>query len=76
MCCLGIGLGLMYVPAVVAVGQYFTRRPNLATGEATPDCVQCQQNVSRCLCLWLGSRNISLRTHRLWSGGEVWMARI
>ena len=28
----GIGLGLMYVPAVVAVGQYFSRRLNLATG--------------------------------------------
>ena len=28
----GIGLGLMYVPAVVAVGQYFNRRLNLATG--------------------------------------------
>ena len=28
----GIGLGLMYVPAVVAVGQYFTKRLNLATG--------------------------------------------
>ena len=28
----GIGLGLMYVPAVVAVSQYFSRRLNLATG--------------------------------------------
>ena len=28
----GIGLGLMYVPAVVAVGQYFHKRLNLATG--------------------------------------------
>jgi len=28
----GVGLGLMYVPAVVAVGQYFTRRLALATG--------------------------------------------
>ena len=28
----GIGLGLMYVPAVVAVGQYFNKRLNLATG--------------------------------------------
>ena len=29
----GVGLGLMYAPAVVTVGQYFTRRLNLATGE-------------------------------------------
>jgi len=28
----GFGLGLMYVPAVVAVGQYFNKRLNLATG--------------------------------------------
>jgi len=28
----GIGLGLMYVPAVVAVGQYFSRRLSFATG--------------------------------------------
>ena len=28
----GIGLGLMYVPAVIAVGQYFSKRLNLATG--------------------------------------------
>ena len=28
----GIGLGLMYAPAVVTVGQYFSRRLNLATG--------------------------------------------
>ena len=28
----GLGLGLMYAPAVVTVGQYFTRRLNLATG--------------------------------------------
>ena len=28
----GVGLGLMYAPAVVTVGQYFTRRLNLATG--------------------------------------------
>lgn len=30
----GIGLGLMYVPAVIAVGQYFSKRLNLATGIA------------------------------------------
>ena len=29
----GVGLGLMYAPAVVTVGQYFTRRLNLATGD-------------------------------------------
>jgi hypothetical protein len=28
----GLGLGLMYVPAVVAIGQYFHRRLSLATG--------------------------------------------
>ena len=28
----GVGLGLMYAPAVVTVGQYFSRRLNLATG--------------------------------------------
>ena len=28
----GLGLGLMYTPAVVTVGQYFSRRLNLATG--------------------------------------------
>ena len=28
----GLGLGLMYAPAVVTVGQYFSRRLNLATG--------------------------------------------
>ena len=28
----GVGLGLMYTPAVVTVGQYFSRRLNLATG--------------------------------------------
>ena len=28
----GVGLGLMYLPAVVAVGQYFHARLNLATG--------------------------------------------
>jgi len=28
----GFGLGLMYVPAVVAVGQFFSRRLSLATG--------------------------------------------
>ena len=28
----GFGLGLMYVPAVVAVSQYFNKRLNLATG--------------------------------------------
>ena len=30
----GVGLGLMYLPAVVAVGQYFHARLNLATGTA------------------------------------------
>lgn len=28
----GVGLGLMYAPAVVTVGQYFKKRLNLATG--------------------------------------------
>ena len=28
----GFGLGLMYVPAVIAVSQYFNKRLNLATG--------------------------------------------
>jgi len=30
--CTGVGLGLMYVPAVVAVGEYFTNKLALATG--------------------------------------------
>ena len=31
----GVGLGLIYTPAVVTVGQYFSRRLNLATGIST-----------------------------------------
>jgi hypothetical protein len=30
----GLGLGLMYLPSVVAVGQYFNSRLSLATGTA------------------------------------------
>ena len=30
----GFGLGLMYVPAVISVSQYFSRRLNLATGRS------------------------------------------
>jgi hypothetical protein len=30
--CGGFGLGLMYVPAVVTVGQYFDKKLSLATG--------------------------------------------
>ena len=37
----GLGLGLMYVPAVVAVGQYFNSRLSLATGTYVPANVHC-----------------------------------
>jgi MFS family permease len=33
-CCLGIGFGLIYLPAIVVVGYYFERKRALATGIA------------------------------------------
>ena len=68
-----------YVPAVVAVGQYFSRRLSFATGlrkVIKQNIISKYFTLPRPLCDRVWGWNFCLRSHRLRSRRVGWMARL
>ena len=72
----GLGLGFVYVPAVVAVGEYFRDRLSFATGDSLWSQLKSKLIFARYLCLWIRSRNISDCSIDVFSAWAPWMASV